>query len=547
MGTSARHVPGVLEEPGIALMRIPMTALLSSLCPVLPDWATGMAGRGLLRRHLNQLINVCEAPELADLARRVARWNWQLLPWDRQALETCSLLARDGQNTTLPTWTGEAIPHANPYFKLAMQAVTSSQSERVAELWRSHGATSKNIAWLGESCLFFMQRGDTALVMEVLESANIPASHPVRLYLQTLFSFHFGPPELAIPRIKALPEEWRELRSYLEAECLLRHGDEKGVKMLATLWREIPWHVNLTLKLHDLLATGSAPATPDADTAVLIYSWNNAELLEKTLQSVADSELGAAALVILDNGSADHTPSVIEASAKLFGDRLKTMRLPVNIGAPAARNWLLHHPDLSSFRNIAFVDDDVLMPREWLGDLIARKQIAPRHAIVGCRIMDQRPRESVQMADVNLFSQTPDQDFQIANAGGGELDLGLHAYSRPCLSVTGCCHLLDRQRAVDLGGFDLRFSPSQFDDFDLDLRNALHGGHAIFVGRTAIRHCQRSSLNQADSEAKQGHLFGNMKKLNAKFSPMQKTELLRRNHELLWCDLLTKTRELENA
>ena len=193
------------------------------------------------------------------------------------------------------------------------------------------------------------------------------------------------------------------------------------------------------------------------------------------------------------------------------------------------------------------MDDDVLVPPGWLGELLAAKQSAPRHAVVGCRIMDQKPRESVQMADVNLLSQAPDQDFQIANAGCGELDLGLHAYSRPCLSVTGCCHLLDRQRAMDLGGFDLRFGPSQFDDFDLDLRNALHGGHAIFAGQAAIRHCQRSSLNQADSEAKQGHLFGNMIKLNTKFSPTQKAELLRRNHDLLWDDLLAKTRALENA
>jgi GT2 family glycosyltransferase len=547
MGTSARHVPGFLEKPDNILMKTPMPALLSSLCPVLPDWATGMAGRGLLRRHLNQLLSACQTPELADLARRIAHWNWQLLPWDEQAIETCSLPPRHGENLSLPDWTGGAASHTNPYFKLAMQAVTSNQPERVAGLWRSHGATSENIAWLGESCLFFMQHGDTALAMEVLESANIPSSHPVRLYLQALFSFHFGAPEVAIPRIKALPEEWRELRSYLEAECLLRHGDEKGVKMLAALWREIPWHVNLTLKLHDLLAPGPTPATPGADTAVLIYSWNNADLLAKTLQSMADSDLGGATLMILDNGSADQTPSVIETFAKLLGDRLKTMRLQVNIGAPAARNWLLHHPESNRFRNIAFVDDDVLVPRDWLGTLIARKQSAPRHAIVGCRIMDQKPRESVQMADVNLLSQTADKDFQIANTGGGELDLGLHAYSRQCLSVTGCCHLLDRQRAVDLGGFDLRFGPSQFDDFDLDLRNALHGGHAVFAGQAAIRHCQRSSLTQADSEAKQGHLFGNMIKLNTKFSPVQKAELLRRNHELLWDDLLAKTRALENA
>ena len=169
-----------------------------------------------------------------------------------------------------------------------------------------------------------------------------------------------------------------------------------------------------------------------------------------------------------------------------------------------------------------------------------------RAVIVGCRIMDQQPRTSVQMADINLLDLDGDGEFQIANAGSGELDMGLHQYSRPCLSVTGCCHLMHRERLLELGGFDLRFGPSQFDDFDLDLRNLLHGGHAIYAGRTSIRHCQRSSLGQADSEAKQGHIHGNMLKLNTKYTPEQKAQLIQRHRDLLWDDLIAKTTDLEN-
>jgi GT2 family glycosyltransferase len=161
--------------------------------------------------------------------------------------------------------------------------------------------------------------------------------------------------------------------------------------------------------------------------------------------------------------------------------------------------------------------------------------------------MDRKPRDTIQTAEVNLLEFEAGGDFEIADAGSGDLDLGLHHYTRPCLSVTGCCHVLDRERRAGPGGFDLRFSPSQFDDFDLDLRNILHGGHAVYVGQCAVRHYQRSSLGQADTEAKQGHILGNLIKLNLKYDAAQKKKLLQENRRLLWDDFTAKTAELEQA
>lgn len=511
----------------------------------LPEWPTGLAGRGLMLRHLSNLLALPQAGDFLALGHSLALWRWQLLPWDRQTIDTVSALAKMAGQPALPAWTAEKA-RTEEHFIPAIQAIAEGRAEAAAELWMKHGAAAGNASWLGETGLFFLQNGDEARARMVLETTTLAGNHPVRLLLQAFLAYCYASPESAITAIRDLPEDFRWIRSLLEAQCLLRQGGTDGAGVLLKLWREIPWHPNLTLKLHNLLAPAAAPAPSEADTAVLIYSWNNADLLEKTLQSLAQSELGAASVLILDNGSADHTQAVVHASANLFGERLKSFRLPVNIGAPAARNWLLRHPEASRFRRLVFMDDDVLLPPDWLCELTSHARRTPRGAIVGCRIMDQAPRRSVQMADVNLLAPDPDGEFLIANAGGGELDLGLHDYNRPCLSVTGCCHMMDRERALELGGFDLRFNPSQFDDFELDLRNALAGGHAFYAGRTAIRHCQRSSLNQADSEAKQGHIQGNFLKLNAKYTPEQKAELLRINRQLLWADLLAKTRDLEN-
>jgi len=523
------------------------TAILTRLRQLCPDWCVGVAGRNILLHHLQTILSTPEHAGLAALVRDIAAWRIQLFPWDLQSTHLyLPIKAHSAPCPSHPRLPPAIIPSDDP--TRSMQSIGAQDPESITLFWRKQPRASiLDPVLISESCLFALQRGERDLVDMILECQGLERNHPVILHLRAVRAFYFEPPETTLSQISVLPDNFSWLRTYLRSEIMIRHDKNQSIKNLISLWREMPWHVNLTLKLHDLLHPGPHPAHPGSDTAVCIYSWNNADLLKQTLHSLSQSNLGAASVLVLDNGSHDHTPDVISTLTDLLGQRLKTYRLPVNIGAPAARNWLLRHPEASCFRNIAFVDDDVIVPREWLGALIARKQSAPRHTVVGCRIMNQQPQESMQMADVNLLNPTSDGDFLLANTGVGELNMGLHAYSRPCLSVTGCCHLLDRQHAVDLGGFDLRFGPSQFDDFDLDLRNALHGGHAIFAGQTAIRHCQRSSLAQADSEAKREHLFGNRIKLNTKFSPEQKAELMRRNHELLWNDLLAKTRALENA
>jgi len=41
------------------------------------------------------------------------------------------------------------------------------------------------------------------------------------------------------------------------------------------------------------------------------------------------------------------------------------IELPVNIGAPAARNWLIARDETWQSDYIAFLDDDITMPENW--------------------------------------------------------------------------------------------------------------------------------------------------------------------------------------
>ena len=301
------------------------------------------------------------------------------------------------------------------------------------------------------------------------------------------------------------------------------------------LWKQViearPWHLNLILRVHaavlPLEEVGVLPAT-----AVLVYSFNKAKYLDATLEALAKSR-GAALIVALDNGSSDATPEVLRGWSERLGDEfLKTVRLPVNVGAPAARNWLAAVRELDEMECAAYLDDDALPPEDWLESLHAARHAHPDAAAWGCRVMDHKAPESIQSADLHLGLATSSdgvpevpfdpyrsqaEPFRLSELHAQVADRGQFDYVRPCVSVTGCCHLLDIERLRDTG-FDLRYTPSQYDDLDRDLREAMVGRLCCYHGGVAVHHRKRSGRAAAMDTRATGNWMGNRYKLFNRFS-----------------------------
>jgi GT2 family glycosyltransferase len=382
------------------------------------------------------------------------------------------------------------------------------------------------------------------------------ASLPLRARFEADRAFHCLPPEEALPVIEALdPATWGLWRAYAGGETLLRMGrtgEAKGA--LAGLWQAVPWHVNLTLKLHDLFRPAPVAGPEDCgEASVLVYSWNKADLLAETLESLFASDIGRARVFALNNGSTDHTDRVLSRAARRFGaDRFHIETLPVNVGAPAARNWLLSLPGVRETRWAAFLDDDIVLPGDWLLRLLGPVRGRDDIGAVGCRITAAAPPYGLQSADYNLFPMPPREPepgalpnrVPVYDNCAGSVDTGLFTYTRPCLSVSGCCHLVNLRSIGRTGPFDLRYTPSQFDDLDRDLRASLDGTPALYVGGLAVRHVQHSSLARSRTARQIGQVMGNKLKLDTKYSDNELIRLGRENRALLWHDLEQKSRFL---
>ena len=305
---------------------------------------------------------------------------------------------------------------------------------------------------------------------------------------------------------------------------LVRQDRDQGVSLLLEALRATPWNVSLALVLADLIQGLDRETVPLAGTtAVLLYTFNKADELDQTLGSLAGSELDGASLFVLDNGSTDHTPEVLgrwEARfAEMLGpDRFRRVALPVNIGAPAARNWLMSLPEVGGFDFSCYLDDDVDLPPDWLGRLGAAVARYPEAGVWGCKVSDHAAPALIQSADSHLAIHKPGpgtDPFGLTGLHARSLDQGLFDFMRPCTSVTGCCHLFRTQVLLESGEFSIHCSPSQYDDMEHDLRLALAGRFAVYQGHLRVLHKKRSGAASRTLPSDQGSALANKHKMLA--------------------------------
>lgn len=344
-----------------------------------------------------------------------------------------------------------------------------------------------------------------------------------------------------------------------EGLALARLGRrDEAVECMRAGLRHSPWQTSLALRLFDLEHGVDLERTElPGQVAVLLYSWNKAEELDETLTALHASELGDARIYALDNGSTDHTPQVLARWAERFAGRMEVVTLPVNVGAAAARNWLMHLEQVRHSDWVVYLDDDAVVGTDWLGALGAAAASYPDAGVWGCKVLDAHAPHLIQAADYHLVlppveQDRPDPDLgtvspspsRLSNLHVQGFDMGQFDYMRPCTSVTGCCHLFRTQRLLEVGDFSLSLSPSQYDDLERDLRMVSGGGFAVYTGHVPVLHRKRTGAAARTSPAQEANALGNRYKMQVMHPRGELAAAEKAQMTLLQSDLLSKLSEL---
>lgn len=555
--------------PGFPSPNIALPALADKLRRILPQWAMGLEEPGLARFLAARALQAgAEAgdPALAACGAGLALWSWQRAPLDRPRAE---LLARALPGTPAGNFAAALLARMSP----AEGGTAGPDPDDVAGLVASGDVPlllrlllpglrhpGQSLAWLAPAWDGLLRLGNADLPLAALDACAFPPELlPLRARLRAEAEFLYAPPQRALDAVSGVDAGlFGGVAALMRAELLPRLGEaDAGRAELAALVAALPWHAQLGLKLHGLLAPPPvAPPEASGRAVICVYSWNKAGLARQTLEILSRTDYGSARILCLDNGSTDGTGDAMQAATELFpAGALRVIRLPVNIGAPAARNWLIAQDEVQAAEFAVFLDDDVLLPQAWLGRLLGALAASPEAGAAGCRIVSASPPPCLQSADYQLFA--PDgaartfrdlpEHVNVFDNCAGALDFGLFSYSRPAAHVSGCCHALRTDLLRGLGGFDIRFSPTQFDDLDRDLRALVAGRPAAYCGDVAVAHVQHSSLARAKGPAAMGQVFGNKIKLEGKFTREDMEGAARRGLEALWADLEAKWKALGAA
>ncbi len=116
--------------------------------------------------------------------------------------------------------------------------------------------------------------------------------------------------------------------------------------------------------------------------SIVIATFNRARLLERTLQALRHQDFTHGdEVIVVDNGSADETPSVIEAAARDFPVPLRPLTERTQGKGPALDRGIA--AALGSI--LALIDDDVVVAPDWLA-AIRQMFSDPSLALVGGRV-----------------------------------------------------------------------------------------------------------------------------------------------------------------
>jgi len=214
--------------------------------------------------------------------------------------------------------------------------------------------------------------------------------------------------------------------------------------------------------------------------SVVIPTYNRAPVLPRAIESVLDQSFGDFELIIVDDGSTDHTEEVVH---RYEDSRIRYLCFDENKGANAARN---HGIQIASGTYISFLDsDDEFLPSH-LSTVVAAFRDAPSRVA------------GIFTSYAVLNDNEPDR---ISTADPGLVSIDEVLIYNPIGSLS--CTTFRADVLAEVGGFDPSFDARQ--DLDLYVR-VLEDYEMLGIDEVLANHYRGDNTITSNLERRlQGH------------------------------------------
>lgn len=206
-------------------------------------------------------------------------------------------------------------------------------------------------------------------------------------------------------------------------------------------------------------------------TSVIIPSYNEAEMLRMCLDSIHQFTPEPHEIIVVDNGSTDHTMDVCRQY------RCKFIRFPANRGFPAACNAGLR---LATGDLLLLLNNDVIVANNWLRNMHACLCHDESVGIVGPYTNYASGQQ--QMSEVPYVSL---EQYMRLRPHMNASDPARYVQTE---RLVGFCMLFRRRLMQEIGLLDERFSPGHYEDDDYCHRARMAGYKLMIAGDTFVHH-----------------------------------------------------------
>jgi GT2 family glycosyltransferase len=218
---------------------------------------------------------------------------------------------------------------------------------------------------------------------------------------------------------------------------------------------------------------------------VIVLAWNRWDLTQRCLDTLRQTDLSDADVLVVDNGSTDETPEQL----KRYG-WLRVLRNTSNLGFVRGNNAGIAAADHAS--DIVLLNNDIeFTQRDWLQTLRRCAFGSSANGVVGCRL--RLPDQKLLHAGTFIL---PDSMWG-QQIGSLQKDVGQFTATREVEGIVFACAYIRREVIEKIGALSEDFQ-SYFEDTDYCLRARAAGFKVLVCGNVTLVHREHGSTDGDD-------------------------------------------------
>ena len=221
------------------------------------------------------------------------------------------------------------------------------------------------------------------------------------------------------------------------------------------------------------------------DITLIITNWNGSSLLRECLPSVLEAvkfdRHHSYEIMVIDDCSTDN-------SLKVLSDEFPEVRpekTPQNLGFQEANNYAVN---LADSKIVMPMNNDIKLDQKALHYLIQHFENKDTFAVSG---------------KIFAFDKTT---FLYGNRGGYFQKGHFHLYEKPqdddsqTLFACGGAFMVNRQKYLDLGGFDAMYHPLYYEEVDLSYRALKRGWKIYYEPKSIAYHKVQATITRQEKQ-----------------------------------------------